>query len=84
MLPTTLRTGDLWFYVCGADVDGAAIPSVMVRRGGAEATVAIPTANVMEAAGFAPRELRRIRALVRDHRRLLLQAWEDYARRCEW
>jgi len=80
MLPTALRTGDLWFYV-GGDVDQPARPTVRVRRGSAEATLSIPTGEVTRTEGFCSRDLRRIRSLVRDHRRLLMLAWEDYARR---
>lgn len=83
MLPTILCTDGYWFFVSlDRNPDGDA-PMVGVVRGRAEATVLLGDVRVASATGFAAWELRRIRRIAREHRRLFLRAWHDYTRRCD-
>jgi hypothetical protein len=77
-MPTVLRVGGFRFYFYGADHEPA---HVHVRNGDGVVVIDIETAGVRRVEGVRDKDVRRAKALVAEHRDLLLVAWEDFERR---
>lgn len=77
-MPTVLRVGGFRFYFYGGDHEPA---HVHVRNGDGVVVIDIETARVRRVEGVRDKDMRRAKALVAEHRDLLLVEWEDFERR---
>ena len=74
--PTILRAGGFQFFFYSRE--SREPPHIHVKKGGAVAKFWLTSIELVDAHGFNPNELRRVKAIVIAHRDKLLEAWHDY------
>jgi len=75
-LPTVLRIGPYRFFFYSADRDEP--PHIHVEREQSEVKFWLDPVRMEWGRGLARIELRRIEALVEEHRELLVRAWHEF------
>jgi hypothetical protein len=75
-MPTVLRSGPYRFYFYSGDRDEP--PHVHVAREASEAKFWLDPVRLAWSHGFSGAELRRIEALVAEHVRQLIEAWNAF------
>lgn len=78
IVPTVLRDGRFRIYFFSHDI--VEPPHVHVDRDDCSAKFWLDPVGLAVNLGFTPRELRRIRFLIVEHRAALLEAWDGYPR----
>ena len=78
-MPTVLRILGYWFFFYS--LEGDEPPHIHVEHGDKLARYWIDPVELASAARFRDHELGRIRALVQQHRRLFMEAWNGHFRR---
>jgi len=76
MSPTVLRSGPYRFFFFSNE--GGEPPHVHVQREEMLAKFWLGPARLTRSTGFAPRELRRIEAIVTEHEGTLREAWNEF------
>ena len=77
-MPTVLRIGPYRFFFYASDGDEP--PHVHVERDDCEAKVWLEPLRLDRNHGFSKKESNRIRDLVEQHRRDLLEKWNEFFR----
>lgn len=75
-MPTIHRGGPYRFYFYSHEPDEP--PHVHVDRNACSAKFWLRPVALAGSRGFGPHELRRLERIVRERRRELLEAWDDY------
>lgn len=78
MSPTVLRVDRYRFFFFSNE--GYEAPHVHVQDGHKLAKLWLEPVLLAASTGFAPHELTRVRALVAEHREVLLEAWHEFFR----
>jgi hypothetical protein len=74
-MPTVLCVGPYRFFFYVGDRDEP--PHIHVRRDKKEAKFWLNPPGVAKRVGFKPAEIRRIKRIVVDHERQILEAWNE-------
>jgi len=77
-MPTVLRVGSYRFFFYSADSNEP--PHIHVERDDNVAKFWIDPVRLAKSGGFRPLELREIEHLVREHAKVLLEAWSGHFR----
>ena len=75
-MPTILRLGPYRFFFYAGDGDEP--PHVHVERDDHTAKFCLAPIRLEESHGFQRHELHRIQRIIEEHRRRLLEDWEEY------
>ena len=75
-MPTVLRLGPYRFFFYAGDGDEP--PHVHVERDDNTAKLWLAPIRLEESRGFQRHELNRIQRIIEEHRRRLLDEWEEY------
>lgn len=75
-MPTVLRAHGYRFYFYSHEPNEP--PHVHVDKGGASAKLWLEDIAIARNIGYKPRELTAVLALVREHRAMILEAWNGY------
>jgi hypothetical protein len=75
-MPTVLRVRPYRFFFYAGD--GSEPPHIHVERDDCEAKFWLDPLRLERSRGFPRREIRRIRAVVEEHRAELLEAWNEF------
>jgi hypothetical protein len=75
-MPTVFRVAGFRVYFYSHELGEP--PHVHVDRAGSSAKVWLDSVTLASNAGFSSRELGEVLRLVRDHQRILLEAWHDF------
>jgi hypothetical protein len=75
-MPTALRAGPYRFFFYAGD--GGEPPHIHVERDDCEAKYWLTPVAMARNRGFARKELREIRSIVRDHLEELLDTWNGF------
>ena len=76
-MPTVLRVDGFRFFFYS---DEHRPEHIHVEKGEAYARIVLETLEVTDTYQISCRELKKVRALVRQHRKELLEAWNEYFR----
>ena len=74
-MPTVLRSGPYRFFFYAGDRDE---PNVHVERDEKTAKFWLSPIRLQSSGGFSRTELSRIETMVRNHRKALMEAWDEY------
>ena len=75
-MPTILRDGPYRFYFYSSDGDEP--PHIHVQRDDAMAKYWLKPVRLDYSIYFRPVELRRIQAIIEEHRDIILENWNEY------
>ena len=75
-MPTILREGPYRFYFYSSD--GEEPPHIHVQRDEAMAKYWLKPIRLDYSISFRPIELRRIQAIIEDHRDIIMENWNEY------
>ena len=77
-MPTVLRISSIRFFFYS--LEGTEPPHIHVEQGDSVAKFWLGPVDLAGSHGFRPHELNRLRALVIEHRSVLLEAWNVHFR----